>query len=252
MSMSMSEEKKWPDDPMIIPVKNGTYNIGTREFSPHADEKENLRIPVDYKPDEQCPEWQKFLDDILPDKEVQKVVQKLFGYCLVRDTRYQRVFFLYGPGACGKSTLLHVLKSMVGLDNTSYLYPTDLTRNFRVQFLWNKLVNIPPVPLNTRSTKTMAYFKAAVSGCPMIAYRKHRDPFQFHPFAKWIFHINTPLVIPDNNEGIVRRCLVIYFNQHPPIRRFFQIHQMVNTELSGIFNWAIDGLQRLLIEEEGF
>jgi putative DNA primase/helicase len=61
-----------------------------------------------------CPQWIKFQQEVVQIPEVILEYQEFFGYCLSRETRYEKALLLVGPGADGKSTALNVLQALVG------------------------------------------------------------------------------------------------------------------------------------------
>ena len=61
------------------------------------------------------PVWSKFLDEImLGDQELIAYVRRVLGYCLTGSTREHALFFGYGLGANGKSTLLTAIDRCIG------------------------------------------------------------------------------------------------------------------------------------------
>ena len=146
----------------------------------------------------------------------------------------------------GKSTVLDVLTAMVGPENTSSLTLQDLGKQFRAQFLQNKLVNIS-TETDTKDPLTTSTFKAVVDGSPLTTERKYGEPFQYRPFAKWIVAMNDFPVIPDKSYGFGRRVLVLNFE-----RRFLpedikeRMAEQLITEIDQIFAWAVEGLYFIL------
>ena len=80
----------------------------------------------------------------------------------------------------------------------------------------------------------------------MTARKPYEGPTKFKPFAKHFLAMNEAPVIEDSSYGMWRRLYIINF----PSR--FSEHEMdvhltekLKTELSGIFNWALEGFKRL-------
>jgi putative DNA primase/helicase len=60
------------------------------------------------------PLWDQFLDDVTRgDKDYQRFLQQIAGYCLTGDTREQALFFLYGAGGNGKGVFVAVLRGIL-------------------------------------------------------------------------------------------------------------------------------------------
>ena len=69
-------------------------------------------------------------------------LQKCLGYTLCKNSRRHKAFFLVGDGSNGKSTLLDMVKEMLGEENISNLSLLDLEHSFRPAELEHKLANI--------------------------------------------------------------------------------------------------------------
>jgi len=230
-------------------------DIATMTLIPHnPDYDSRTQLPVNYDPNAISELWIKFLRDIFPDDrdDSKKILlQQYFGYCLLRDTRYQKALFCLGTGANGKSTVIKVLTGMVGLENTSSLTLTDLSNRFRTYFLQHKLVNLSS-ETNTKEPLTMEIFKAAVAGDVMLAENKFTPAFQFAPYAKWVVSMNDAPVVADKSYGFERRIITLMFN------RRFETHEIIDRmdeklleEVEGIFNWAVEGL-KVILRRNGF
>ena len=249
------EEKMWPIDLNMINVANGMLDIRTMELVPH-DPKYGSRtqLPVNYNATAFSQRWHDFLKEIFPEDESyakRGLLQQFFGYCLLRDCRYQKALFLYGTGANGKTTCLDVLQAAVGRENTSSLSLADLTQRFKAQFLRDKLINLA-TETNTRDPLATELLKAVIVGDSITAEQKYGEQFQFRPFAKFITAMNDAPVIPDKSYGFGRRIIVLTFE-----RRFTdeeikpRMADYLIEELEGVFNWMVEGL-KILLKNDGF
>ena len=249
------EEKMWPNDPSMINVANGMLDIRTMELVPH-DPKYGSRtqLPVNYNPKAFSQRWHDFLKEIFPEDETyakRGLLQQFFGYCLLRDCRYQKALFLYGTGANGKTTVLDVLQAAVGRENTSSLSLADLTQRFKAQFLRDKLINLA-TETNTRDPLATELLKAVIGGDPITAEQKYGEQFQFRPYAKFITAMNDSPIIPDKSYGFGRRIIVLTFE-----RRFTdeeikpRMADYLIEEIEGVFNWMVEGL-KILLKNDGF
>jgi phage/plasmid-associated DNA primase len=88
--------------------------------------------------------------------------------------------------------------------------------------------------------------KAVVAGDWVTGREVYKKPSKFRPYAKHYLGMNTLPDIEDNTHGMWRRIHVIEFP------RKFAEHEMdveltekLMGELSGIFNWALEGYKRL-------
>lgn len=121
----------------------------------------------------------------------------------------------------------------------------QLFEKFKVAELQGKLANICT---DIQTTKIFSEeFKKIVSGEPVTAERKFRDPFKFRPFAKILFSANNFMPTKDRSRGFFRRFDILEFKKiFPKEEQDEFLKDKLRQELSGIFNWAYEGLQRLI------
>jgi len=94
-------------------------------------------------------------------------------------------------------------------------------------------------------------FKKIASREPIECKRLYENPVTLIDYSRQIFATNVLPKTTESTEGFFRRFLLVPFNQFIPLAE--RNHQM-NTiefwqesgELSGILNWVVSGLQRLL------
>jgi putative DNA primase/helicase len=102
--------------PYLLSCANGTLDLTSCSLKP-ADPADLLTRGTDvaYDKDAECPRFERFLKQVFDgDDELISFVQRLVGYCLTDDTREHLIVVLYGAGCNGKSTLLEVLKQLLG------------------------------------------------------------------------------------------------------------------------------------------
>lgn len=183
--------------------------------------------------------------DMTPDYELQSVVQEMMGYYLLDTLEAHATFFLVGGGQNGKSVLLNVLRKLVGEEFTEAMSIEKLTTDrFAAASLVGKKINIC-------SEEESAYiksdkFKAMVSGDPISVERKYGDSFMWTPTVKYIFASNEMSTFSGLNYGLTRRIKII-----PLLRTISEeekdtkLIQKLESELSGIMAWAVEGAKRL-------
>jgi putative DNA primase/helicase len=62
----------------------------------------------------QCPNWNAFLERIMPSADARSYLQRVAGYCLTGLTCEEVVFAIYGDGSNGKSTWRETLFALLG------------------------------------------------------------------------------------------------------------------------------------------
>jgi len=236
------------ENPHKIVLKNGTLDTQTMQLEPHNPTNyARNRLPVTYNPEATCPKFIEFLDQVLPENI--EFIQEWIGYHLIKDYRYQRCVVLLGDGDNGKSTLLNIITAFLGPENISTENLYRLTANrFSPAELYGKLANISADigPDELRHTGTI---KMLTGGDWITAERKNRDPFPYRNYAKLTFSCNQLPKTPDETLAFFKRFIVLTFNK--PIPKEEQDPRLLEkltteSELSGILNWALQGLQRCL------
>lgn len=198
------------------------------------------------------PLFQKFLDEVIvddkgkTDKQLQSIVQEMFGYCLLNTLEAHAAFFLVGDGSNGKSVILSILRQMIGEDFIASMSIETITMNqYAACSLIGKKLNIC---LEEESKYVKAdKFKALISGDPVSAERKFGDTFSFTPTAKFVFATNEFPTFSSLNHGIVRRIKIIPFNKKISEKdKDTKLTGKLLKELPGIVAWSIEGAKRLV------
>lgn len=236
----------------MICLKNGMYDIKTGKLLPHNEKYRcTTQFPVEYDETAKCPQFTKFLKSVFKDnKKIIKVIQELFGYILVKNTSAQCFFIFYGTGSNGKSVLANIFMAFVGENNYSSISIKDISRNFSRAKLSDVVLNIS-TENESDSNKLLnsQYIKAISSGDSMEAEFKGQDGFTFKPTCKLIFCTNTLPQFNDKSEGFYRRIMIVPFEAHFSIKdgtADINIEEKLKTEMSGILNFALVGLRRLI------
>ena len=103
-------------DPWLLNTE--TYTIDLRTGTYHRHDPRDLITKVakvKAKPRSQCPTFLSFLRRITRgDKDLCNFIQKAVGYSLTGITSEQVLFFIYGKGSNGKSTLINTIRDMLG------------------------------------------------------------------------------------------------------------------------------------------
>jgi len=233
-------------EPMVLNFTNGTLDLNKGSFKEiHRRELyQNIQFPYDFNRDAHCPNWNLFLESLQFDSDTLKCLQEWSGYCLlpmVKGTLQKSLFFI-GEGANGKSVFLETLAAV--LDNVSHLELSELFDRFKIAELEGKLANICT---DVETSKVMdARFKKIVAGEPQSAERKFKKPFEFKPFAKILFSANEFIPTKDRTHGFYRRFDILRFNRmFKSEEQKPELLQELTKEVAGIFNWALEGLERL-------
>ena len=244
------------NDKLLINLRNGTFEIGKdgkgwlREF----DETDFLKyqLPFDYDPKATCPLFHKYLDVSLPDKESQNVLAEFVGYAFAPHLKLEKALFLYGNGRNGKSVFYDIVTALMGVQNVScYSIDSlcDSTGYYRAMIA-NKLVNYSS---EVGKKINADIYKQLCSGEAVEARLPYGDPFLIRNYARLIFNANTLPPDPEQTKAYYDRFLIIPFTVTIPTenRDIDLAKKIINSELSGVFNWVLEGLDRV-IRQKGF
>lgn len=241
---------------VCINLKNGTYEVSqnTRGLK-HFDSKDNLfyQLSFHYDADAQAPKFQKYLDDVLPDMECQKLLAEYIGYSFTRTSvlKLEKVLLLYGSGANGKSVFFDVINALLGWQNCTSYTLTSLTddKGYSRAKIANKLVNY----CSEISTKMdVETFKILSSGEPTEARLPYEHPLIIRNYAKLIFNCNSLPREVEVTNAFFRRLLIIPFTQTIPEEKQDKelATKIIAEELPGVLNWVLLGLERILTQRK--
>ncbi len=235
-------------DPYILNLENGLFNVDTGELKPHNPDYSSLaKLPVKYDPTADCPRWKQFLNRTLHPDDL-KAVQEFIGSLLWKAYPTQRAWLQVGEGANGKDALDRVLATLLGPGNVAHRSLQELENNrFAKAELYGKLADIYS-DLPDAALKTTGTFKTLTGEGSLAAERKFQNAFTFNNHAKLIFSCNKIPASPDDSDAFFRRWFITTFpNTFLGDKADTQIVAKLTTpeELSGILNWALEGLKRL-------
>lgn len=245
-----------PPDPeeneTLINLCNGTLVITKDDQRLKPFDKNDFiryKLGFQYDPFAKAPIFQKYLDRVLPVKGKQEVLAEFIGYAFTRNKglKLEKSLILYGSGANGKSLFHSIISAMLGNENISHVTLQDLTSSngYSVPLLDGKLLNYAS---EISSKMDTTKFKTLVSGEPIQAREIFGRPYMMEDYARLIFNTNNLPTDIEHNEAFSRRLIIIDFDvtipeaeRNPDLAGY-----IIENELSGVMNWALDGLDRIL------
>lgn len=234
----------------IVACSNGLLDVGTRVLYPHTPAYFNLAsVPFDYNPAAPAPvEWLKFLESIWgDDAEAVGTLQEFFGYVVSGRTEQQKALFIVGKKRSGKGTITRVLEALVGKANVASTTTSALAGDFGLQGLLGKsLAVFPDIRAALDGSEVvMERLLSITANDPIDVQRKHQTPWNGRLPARLIMMSNDLLPFRDSSGTLNSRFIVLILT-----RSFFGMEDTglgdrLLGELPGIFNWALEGLDRL-------
>lgn len=243
--------EKQAADINLVNLRNGIYNLEEKKLASHSPDIFLIQqLPIKYDPEAKCENIIKFIKEIVNEADV-PVLQEMFGYCLLRNYKFKKAFLFVGDGDNGKTTLINLLKAFVGQENTIGISLQRLGFDtFAAANLYGKLINIyDDLPANALSDT--GQFKMLTGNSPITARFLFKNFFNFNNYAKLIYSCNKIPEAKDETSAFFGRWILINFpnvfsdelgNKDPDLI----LKITTEKELSGLFNWALEGLDRLL------
>lgn len=241
----------------LINLKNGTLLIRSDrvillKFNP--DDFLTYQLDFEYNEIRKNNRLLYYLDYVLPDKDTQKTLQQAIGSLFIHSIKLEKVPFLYGTGANGKSVIFEILNGLLNPSLITHYSLESLTnsKGYERAELENKLINYCS-DMNMNNID-FGMFKQLASGEPIQVRRIYQKPHIMKRYAKMIFNINK---IDDadieQTEGFLRRMLYIPFETTIPLdKQDKKLHEKILKDKAGVLNWIIEGIEEVLENEAIF
>ena len=246
------------NDTVLINLLNGTFEINAYGTNLKPFERSDFityQLPFEYNPQAKATLFEAYLNKVLPDAERQRILAEYLGFVFIKHgskaLKEEKALILYGTGANGKSVFFEIVNALLGAENVSSFSLQSLTNDngyFRAK-LANKLVNYAS---EINGNLEASIFKQLVSGEPVEARLPYGQPFILKQYAKMIFNCNELPKDVEHTNAYFRRFLIIPFDVTiPTAEQDKNLHtKIIEKELSGVFNWVLQGLNRLLEQKK--
>ncbi len=237
-------------DDTYIAMQNGLYNIHTRKMESFSPDKIYFRkLTFDYKNGVETPNWDAFLDYAANgDDKFKDKIQEIIGLALsnVSCMFIKRQFVFYSErGDTGKSIIFKVLTGMLGQENISNVPMQMMSDRFATSSMYNKRLNIVP-DQSASDIHDISVFKQLTGGDLIRVEFKGKQPFETYYHGMLICGCNTlPRILDDKGDHTFKRLDIV------PMRRVVlepdrSLYDKLVPEFPGIFQWAMQGLERLI------
>lgn len=235
-------------DHWLLNVSNGTIDLRTGKLRKHKqDDLITKMADVVFEPSAQCPQFLAFLDRVMDgDQSLITFLQRAIGYSLTGSTSERMILILYGEGKNGKSTLLEVIRSMLG--DYALRTPTETLLQKRDQGIPNDVARLRGSRFVSASEAeegqrlAEAKIKDMTGGDTISARFMRSEYFDFKPTFKIWLSTNHKPVIRGTDRAIWDRIrLVPFLVRIPPEEQDKHLHEKLMTEAPGILAWAVRG-----------
>ena len=247
-------EPEMQPDKVLINFENGTLEITPtgpklREHRP-ADFL-TYCLPFEHNEHAQAPIFLEYLHQVLPQETTRNVLAEFVAYCFLPGLKLEKVLLLYGSGANGKSVFYDVVSALLGPANVSSYSLSNLAEEHCRAMIADKLLNYGS-EINAGAI-SRDLFKALASGEPIQARLKYGNPFIMTGYARLTFNANTLPADTEQTEAFFRRFLIVPFAVTIPEAQQDKnlAKRIIAQELPGVFAWVLQGLGRL-IQQQNF
>lgn len=246
---SAAIHEEFDSDLMLLGTPGGTVDLRTGQLRPSRREDMLTKsTEVTPAPASESPRlWLEFLNEIFAgDQEVIAFMQRLAGYSLTGRTSEQRLFFLSGTGANGKSVFLNALTGLMGQyaqrasAETFLLSFGDKHSTSTAALEGARLVIGSELPKGRQWND--AIIKDLTGGDRMRARFMRQDEFEFTPQLTLMIAGNTKPSFGAVDEAMRRRVVMIPFDVTiPKGKRDPDLPEKLKAEWPAILRWAIEG-----------
>lgn len=202
--------------------------------------------------------WDRFLDEVLPNKVYQKILQEFLGSLFIdRSTaKMETMLILKGGGANGKSVIFDTVVGLLGKENVSNfgldeLVGVGVERKRNLASINGKRLNYASESGSFVIDGASGLLKALISGEPVEARPMYGENFTAHDIPPIIINTNHMPKIKDFSHGMRRRLCIIPFEvEIPRDLQDKELSKKLRIEYPYIFSWVLEGRKRFI--ENGY
>ena len=254
----------WDDHGLVV-CRNVAVHPVTGALVPLSPElMATSRIEASFDPAATCPRWLAFLEDVfgyhrsnaLRDRII-AVIQEWFGLLLWRGvkTRDQMLaLILYGPSRTGKTVVSTVARGLVA-GKAAGVMAKLLEQHFGPAALLGMSAWIADDVVGRGDFVDAEWFKAVVTGEERSVPRKGLPNVEARFGIPVLWTANHLPRVKDDSQAVFNRALLV------PMTKVFSPEEVAATdfggycgmgemiaatEMSGVVNWALEGLRRIL------
>ena len=244
----------------IINCQNGELWVSSKgevKLRPHRPQSYLLQVlNVTYTPAAECPLFEDMLlrtfskfDD---KEEMIEFVYEMIGYIIQPNKDLEKWFLFNGSGGDGKSTLIRIVSALLGsavLPESINMFATD---KHVMSDVPGKLLIVDD-DMDKRTKLPDGTIKKLCGRNDLNGNPKGAKTERFTPATTLILSCNGLPRTDDLSEGGRRRPIVLPFNMSFHIEGQGGVidiaEQVIENELDGVLNKAIEGLKRLRLRE---
>jgi putative DNA primase/helicase len=238
---------------VIVSVANGLLDVERRRLLPHTPQFFNqTSVPFAY--DAAVPEpkrWLSFLKELWPnDPAGIAVLGEWFGYVISGRLDLHKILLMVGPTRGGKGAIARVLGGLIGRQNVAGPTLHSLGGDFGLAPLIGKpLAVISDARFVGKNSSIVVERLLSISGEDTLTVnRKYRDQWTGKLPSRLHVISNELPRLGDASTAIVGRIVLLLLSNSWLGKEDHGLERALHAELTGILNWSLVGLHRLIVE----
>ena len=255
----------------LLNFTNGTVDLKTARLLPHRRSHWLTRmVHYPYRAAAMCPGWLAFLDQIMgggPDasegdqeraRELVDYLQLALGYSITADVSEKAVFFAYGSGDNGKTTMLAIVRDLtkeysvtIALDILTARDDSNNVASARASLMGARLAVSSETEQGQRLSPARLKRICQGSGGEIEACRKYENQITFPESHKLWVDANHKPELPATEASVWNRVHLIPFKVTIPKDEQDRglKDRLLKDEAEGILAWLVEGAARLWYEK---
>ena len=228
-------------------LENCVYDLDTGRILPHSpDIFATIKLPITYDSSIPTIEIERYIASLVKKSDIPKLQEHL-GDILSPHTETKKLLYLYGGKDSGKSTLLRILRIIIGEHICCSLSLKQLTETFTNFGIYGRIANICSEMPTKLSHSNLELIKAMTGGDTITIQQKFKPAFEYRPIIKHVFGANEIPLIDLNyaDDAFYGRFDIIYFpNRFKPDTTIVSRYTTERMK-SAWLNWLLQGYTRL-------
>jgi len=241
--------------PFLLNTDNCVLDLRTRETFDHDPKYLMTRITAaPYDPNQTCPKFTAFIEQVLPDPVMRAYVQRAVGYTMVGQPDKRAIFMAHGPTHTGKSTFMNIMGTIFGSYATTA--PSGTLKSPRngekgpsndLHMLRGKRF-VSTSETNDSATFDEDLIKRLTGNDKVVSRALYREHIEWTPECSiWLATNFPPRFNSDDNAIWTRAKLIPFTTQISEDEAISNLAEVIcKEEAAGVLNWILDGVTAYL------
>lgn len=234
-----------------VAMANGLLHLPSRRLESHTPELfATWSLPFDYDPEANCPQWLRFLDVIFAhDPKAKMLLQEYAGYLISGRMDLHKALVIVGPARAGKGTIVRAITELLGGERN---VATPTLHTLGSEFGRADLIGKPLAVIadargdGGQNANQITETLLNIIGEDAVSInRKYRPHWNGTLPTRFLVASNEVPRFLDASGAVVSRFMSMKLELSFAGREDLDLGARINREMSGVYNWALEGLDRL-------